>query len=262
MLKQQSYTGNQPVISSALANTCCADLGIDGVLEKLDAILGTPYTLGSKILRLLGIVQLCSILEPYVTRNDDFGTVYAHLRPYWYGYDVATIQRELHIREEEDREMRRKVLVNGRVTKWEVPPRLVWDLYANWVVPYWVGHTELWGVFGISHAWVHEKDCVNVMTRINRYEWPMPMLKEANLDLIRIEMLDLGAQYAWLDILCLWQEGRKNEHLRLEEWKLDMPTMGYVYKKAGRGRVVCYFSGLGLPLHLTLDDFDSDRCWF
>ncbi len=28
------------------------------------------------------------------------------------------------------------------------------------------------------------------------------------------------------------------------------------------GRVVCYFNGLGRPLDLTLDDFDSDRCWF
>ncbi|PBK63690.1 hypothetical protein ARMSODRAFT_533092 [Armillaria solidipes] len=82
VLKQRSYTGNAPLISFALANTPCADLGIDGVLEKLNATLGTSFTLRSRILRLLGIVQLHSILEPYVTRNDDFGTVYAHLRLY------------------------------------------------------------------------------------------------------------------------------------------------------------------------------------
>ncbi len=33
------------------------------------------------------------------------------------------------------------------------------------------------------------------------------MPKDANLDLIRIEMLNLGAEYAWLDVLCLRQEG-------------------------------------------------------
>ncbi len=265
VLNQQSYTQRSyinylPVISSALADIRCTDLGIDGVLEKLNATLHTSYTLGSKILPFLGIVQLHSILEPYIARNDDFGTVYAHLRPYWHDYDVATIRRELHIREEEDREMRRKVLVDGRITKREVPPRLVWDLYANRVVPYWVGGTELWRIFGVSHAWVDEKDRVNVMTPINGYEWPVPMPKEANLDLIRIEMLNLGAEYAWLDVLCLRQEGGKNEHLRLEEWKLDVPTIGYVYERAER--VVCYFSGLGRRLHFTLDDFDSDRCWF
>ncbi len=86
------------------------------------------------------------------------------------------------------------------------------------------------------------------------------MPKDANLDLIRIEMLNLGAEYAWLDVLCLRQEGGKNEHLRLEEWKLDVPTIGSVYEMAEQ--VVCYFNGLGRPLDLTLDDFDSDRCWF
>ncbi len=49
---------------------------------------------------------------------------------------------------------------------------------------------------------------------------PVPMPKDANLDLIRIEMLNHGAEYTWLDVLCLWQEGGKNEHLRMDEWKL------------------------------------------
>ncbi len=62
------------------------------------------------------------------------------------------------------------------------------------------------------------------MTPINGYEWPVPMPKDANLDLIRIEMLNLGAEYAWLDVLCLRQEGGKGKHLRVEEWKLDVPT--------------------------------------
>ncbi len=256
MLKQRSYTGNQPVISSALADTPCTVLGIDGVVAKLNATLGTSYTLGSRILRLLGIATLESILKPYVARNVDFGTVYAHLRPYWYYYDVAAIAHELHTREEKDREMRREVLVHDRITRRNVHPRRVWDLYANRVVPYWVAGRIPWG---ISHAWVDEKDRVDVMTPINACEWHVPMPKDANLDLIRIEMLNLGAEYAWLDVLCLRQEGGKNEHLRLEEWKLDVPTIGWVYRGL---HVVCYFNGLGQPLHLTPNYFESDRCWF
>ncbi|SJL13336.1 uncharacterized protein ARMOST_16776 [Armillaria ostoyae] len=268
VLKQRSYTGNQPVISSTLANTPCADLGIDGVLEKLNAILGTSYTLGSNNLRLLGIATIHPILEPYVARNDDFGTVYAHLRPYWYQYNVAAIQRKLRTREEEDRKMRREVLVHDRITRRDVPPRRVWDLYANRVVPWWVARKDPWG---ISHAWVDEKDRVDAITPINGYEWPVPMPKDANLDLIRIEMLNAEEEhtsgywfdsggYAWLDVLCLRQEGGKNEHLRVDEWKLDVPTIGVVYDEYQS--VVCYFNGLGRPLHLTADDFESDRCWF
>lgn len=52
------------------------------------------------------------------------------------------------------------------------------------------------------------------------------MPKDTNLDLIRIELLNTGANYAWLYVLCLRQEGGESEHLRLEEWKLDVPTIG------------------------------------
>ncbi len=166
MLNQRSHCSIQ-VIPSTLADTRCADLCIDGVLEKLNATLGTSYTLGSRIHRLLGITTLHSILKPYVERNDDFGTVYAHLRRFWYHYDVAAIQRVLRTREDEDRKMRREVLVYGRITRRDVPSRRVWDLYANRVVPYWVADTF---PCGISHAWVDEKDRVNVMTPINGYE--------------------------------------------------------------------------------------------
>ncbi len=155
--------------------------------------------------------------------------------------------------------MRREVLVHDRITTRLVPPRRVWDLHANRVVPYWVVNGYPWQ-WGISHAWVDEKDHVDAMTPINRYEWSMPMPKDTNLDLIRIEMLNLGADYAWLDVLCLRQEHGKNEHLRMEEWKLDVPTIGWVY--ANPTRVVCYFNGLGRPLDLTLDDFESEQCWF
>ncbi len=255
VLKQRSFTGSKTVISSALTDTLCTDLSIDGVLKTLNATLGTSYTLGSRVLCLLHVVQLHSLLKPYVTRNDDFGTVYAHLRSWWCDYDVTTIKHKLRTWEEEDQKMRREVLVHDRITTRLVPPRRTWDLHANQMVPYWVVDGYPWQ-WGISHAWVDEKDCVHAMTPINGYEWPVPMPKDANLDLICIEMLNLGADYAWLDVLCLRQEHGKNEHLCMEEWKLDVPIIGWVY--ANPTRVVCYFNGLGQPLDLTLDDFKSD----
>ncbi|PBK62303.1 hypothetical protein ARMSODRAFT_920446, partial [Armillaria solidipes] len=166
--------------------------------------------------------------------------------------------------------MRRDVLVHDRITRPDVDPRRVWDLYANRVVPLWAAskYRGFDPILGISHAWVDEKDRVDAMTPINGHEWPVPMPKDANLDLIRIEMLNARqeyypgytVEYAWLDVLCLRQEGGKNEHLRKDEWKLDVPTIGFVY--GTQQPVVCYFNGLGRPLDLTADDFESDRCWF
>ncbi len=126
------------------------------------------------------------------------------------------------------------------------------------MVPYWITHRDT--VWGISHAWVDEKERTHATTPINGKEWPVPIPKDANLDLIRIEMLNLGAEYVWLDVLCLRQEGGRRKHLHLEEWKLDVPTIGAVY--ATSSFAVCYFNGLGRPLRLTLDYFKSDRCWF
>ncbi|SJL16848.1 uncharacterized protein ARMOST_20377 [Armillaria ostoyae] len=266
VLKQRSYSGEIPVIPRALADTPCADLGVDGVLEKLNTLLGTSYALDSVI----------SILDFYVAQKSDFGTAYAYLRHYW--HDISMMEQYLRANEEQDRKMQGKMLIDGRITLRHVPPRRVWDLCANRVVPYWVAG-ELLGRPGIaraiSHAWVDDGDRMNVMTPINGYEWPVPMPKGVNLDLIRIEMLnwcpksfigytsfscEFEPGYAWLDILCLRQEGGRGEHLRMEEWKLDVPTIGSVYEDAER--VVCYLSGLGRPLNFTLDDLQSDRCWF
>ncbi len=128
VLKQRAYTGHQPVISSALANTPCADLGIDGVLDMFNVSLGTSYTLGYRILHHLSVVQLCSILEPYVARNVDFGTVYACFRPHWCGCNVARIEHDLRTVVEEEEEMQRKVLVHSKIINPDMPPRRVWDL--------------------------------------------------------------------------------------------------------------------------------------
>ncbi|KAK0458757.1 uncharacterized protein EV420DRAFT_1333904 [Desarmillaria tabescens] len=189
---------------------------------------------------------------------------YGCLRPIWYTRDWSTIRNTLRKWEEKDREMRRKALVGNRIVKPHLPPRHVWDLYSNRVVPWWcTGITEkmIWRVRPISHAWMDEKDRVDVRTPINGYEWPVPVPKDTSLNLVRIEMLNINleAEYAWLDVLCLRQVGGPDEDMRTEEWKLDVPTIGALYD---RSDVVIYLSGLGRPLGLKEGDLDSDRCWF
>ncbi|KAK0430673.1 hypothetical protein EV421DRAFT_1721290 [Armillaria borealis] len=228
--KQRSYTGQKPVISSSLADTPCTTLGIEGVLDRLNTTLRTSYTLNTP--------SLSSVLNECIEKNDDFGTAYARLRLVWARYDNSSIQRELCKLcecEEEDKK-------------------------CNHVVPSWMIQLVTPSKLKpISHAWVDKKDRVNVWTSINRNKWPVPIPKGASLELIQIEMLNLGLEYMWLDMLCLRQKGGPQEDLCVEEWKLDVPIIGHVYDLA---MVVVYLSGLGLPLSLKDGDLDSDQCWF
>ncbi|PBK65384.1 hypothetical protein ARMSODRAFT_978480 [Armillaria solidipes] len=57
--------------------------------------------------------------------------------------------------------------------------------------------------------------------------------------------------------------GEPKEDLRTEEWKLDAPTIGWIYQHFPNSTpVLCYFSGLGRPLSFKPGDLESDRCWF
>ncbi|KAK0214718.1 hypothetical protein EDD85DRAFT_962964 [Armillaria nabsnona] len=256
---QWSYTGRSPVISSSLADTPCATLGIQGILDQLNTTLGTSHTLDTP--------SLSSLLNDCIEKNDDFGTAYAHLRPVWKTDGKSDMRNELSRYEEKDKEQREKALVGNQIICPRLQPRRVWDLYSNRVIPSWIIDQlslswcsyDTTKLLPISHAWVDEKDHVDVWTSINGREWPVPIPKGSSLELIRIEMLNMGVEYTWLDVLCLRQKGGLQENLRVEEWKLDVPTIGEVYDDA---KVVIYLSGLGQPLSLKDGDLDSDQCWF
>ncbi len=136
VLNQQSYTSRKPVIPSALADTLCADLGLSVLLEKINTALGTSYT------QLTGGVY--SALEDCILKNYDFGTAYARLRPFWYE-SLTTVVDELSNREVRYRKVLQDVLAEDRIISTRVPPRRVWDLYSNRVVPYWVARQWPWG---------------------------------------------------------------------------------------------------------------------
>ncbi|PBK79669.1 hypothetical protein ARMGADRAFT_117984 [Armillaria gallica] len=245
---QRAYTGSKPVIPSSLADTPSASLGVDGLMKTLNSTLGTQYDLTP---------SLTSLLEAYISKEYDFGTIYGYLRPMWFDCDLNYVKDSLRIFEATDLKIRQQALVDGQIT-WQgltMAPRRVWDLFSNRVVPWWVALHTPWG---ISHAWLDNSRRKNILTPINRHEWPVPIPKDGNLDLIRIEMLNLGAEYAWLDVLCLRQEGGRNEDLRAGEWMLDVPTIGNAYVLE---KVVCYFNGLGRPLEGGCN-FYSPRSWF
>ncbi|KAK0224584.1 hypothetical protein EDD85DRAFT_940921 [Armillaria nabsnona] len=226
-----------------------------GLLDQLNTTLGTSYSLDNPFLP--------SLLDDCITNSYDFGMAYSHLRRIWHTDNWSTIQDELCRQEEKDGKERREAIVGNQIVDTDLLPRRVWDLYSNRVVPpYWImdidsKYLEL--PRPISHAWMDEEDRTVVLTPINGYEWPVPIPKDVDLNLIRIEMLNLGLECVWLDVLCLRQVGGPREDLRAEEWKLDVPTIGIVYEWAN---VVCYLSGLGRPLTLKEGELESDRSWF
>ncbi|PBK79860.1 hypothetical protein ARMGADRAFT_101607 [Armillaria gallica] len=244
---QRAYTGPKPVIPSSLADTPSGSLGVDGLMKTLNSTLGTKYDLTP---------SLTSLLKACISKEYDFGTIYGYLRPIWFDCDLNYVKDSLRIFEATDLKIRKQALVDGQIA-WQgltMAPRRVWDLFSNRVVPWWVALHTPWG---ISHAWLDISRRKKVDTPINGHQWPVPIPEDTNLDLIRIEMLNLGAEYAWLDVLCLRQEGGQNEDLRAREWMLDVPTIGNAYVL---GKVVCYFNGLGRPLERF--DFDGTRSWF
>ncbi|KAJ3523252.1 hypothetical protein NM688_g8759 [Phlebia brevispora] len=98
-----------------------------------------------------------------------------------------------------------------------------------------------------------------VPTPINGFEWRVPLPKDTSLDRIRVELLNLGAEYVWLDVLCLRQEDSSRPEMEdtKREWMLDVPTIGCIYYKAWN--IVTYFEGLGRPFHIS--NISSPRHW-
>jgi len=142
----------------------------------------------------------------------------------------------------------------------------------------------------ISHSWT--ADMKPVLTTINRKQWHVPLPAEekgpeATLNHIRMELLNtkvpnphdspycdgLLTMYVWLDILCLRQSSHNKDimdsnpdlasmwarldEVRLEEWEMDVPTIGMIYTKAEY--VVCYMNGIGRPF--KEDGWDDERHW-
>ena len=175
----------------------------------------------------------------------------------------------------------------------EMFPRRIWDICANTIIPaaWFCGPPcpltggSLVGAVGVkpvSHAWVADGDLTFIVTEANQQLWPIPLPRGVLLEDIRGEMIRLGVRYAWLDVLCLRQQAqpalakdlpllvsrevieRRRQH-QLEEWKVDVPTIGATYSNQntmslyGKGPTVIFISGLGRPFRD--EAWASDRHW-
>ncbi|RPB22693.1 hypothetical protein L211DRAFT_788170, partial [Terfezia boudieri ATCC MYA-4762] len=149
-------------------------------------------------------------------------------------------------------------------------PRRIWDLKCNRVIDFRMLHSaslamqvsmdpdvkpRLPTYWAVSHSWAD--DIHSSKTSVNQYQWPVPLPQGIGLSSLRYELLGYGAEYVWLDVLCLRQQSDiyALNLLKREEWKLDVPTIGNIYRAAAR--IVRYFNGVGREFRS--DGWDNDR---
>lgn len=259
-------------ISNEWADISRENLDVEGLLRRLNEALGTQHTLGTPGLR--------DCLNDVSRKSRDFGEAYGFLRPRW-SHNYHHVFDRMGALERALQSMRGEVLRSTYIHDCRSPPRRVWDLRSNRVLPFHSLTRKLGenlrdiplNVWSVSHSWVDDAELQYVWTNINGMQWPVPIPRHTSLDHVRVELLNMGAEYVWLDVLCLRQqwpedmakedaEGSKaNEVARQEEWKVDVPTIGYVYDSIRRPCIV-YFNGLGMPLDTSRDTTESPRHWF
>ncbi|KZV73845.1 hypothetical protein PENSPDRAFT_262443 [Peniophora sp. CONT] len=110
-----------------------ADLGIKDpavLLAKLNTILGTDYSLRST-------PALEGIMLHRISKGHDLGMAYGMLRRQWFIISPELLS-DLESLEKIDRERREAAVVDGLIEDVRMPPRRVWDLFSNRVLPFWV----------------------------------------------------------------------------------------------------------------------------
>jgi hypothetical protein len=244
---QQTTFSHAYVISPELAAESCSTLGVEGVLQRLNQISRTSTTFDQ---------STKDLLKPFIVKGQDFGSVYAHVRSSWpapdetvQGSDLSGYLKGLEsLGSVFDHARETSISGDSIIKPLTIRPRRLWDLYAHRVIPFHFSHLQ--GGFlspdywAISHSWTDDMEQVD--TPVNAFEWPVPLPRGVTLEDVRTELLHLGAEYVWLDVLCLRQKCDDNhrEGLRQKEWAIDVPTIGNVYVN-GALRVVRYMNGLG-----------------
>ncbi|KAL0632208.1 hypothetical protein Q9L58_008918 [Maublancomyces gigas] len=203
----------------------------------------------------------------------DFGGAYGRLRKLWVPGDFLAARKKVDDDKNEMERLRTSAFFmdkyGNRTLKhpYAMEPRRIWDLYSHRVIPsYFVPDRK--NVWAITHSHRSSKDKDCIASPVNEYQWGVALPKRVTLDKIRDDLVADGAEYCWLDLVCVRQVCNlkdcrqecklKNRVVLDEEMAVDMPTMGNIYAKAGK--VVRYYTGLGRSFDNT-EDIGGDYHW-
>ena len=281
-----------PPISSIPSNLSTADGNITSALADVPCRNISEEVLANSLATLVGLNKDTIQAQHHLIRDDigffnswnyDFGLAYASVRVAWKGFNdkhsidcnaisIPRDQWHKHVQMLDRARSEAIELGNSSsgqahleliISPYSIMPRRLWDLKSNRVIDFRMLHAAQVTIettptfWAVSHSWTN--DMPSVWTAINQNQWPIPLPKGISLDHLRSELLTLGAEYIWLDVVCLRQEGEVDsfEQLRREEWKLDVPTIGNVYRAATK--IVRYFNGLGVSF--STNGWDDERHW-
>ncbi|GJE99085.1 hypothetical protein PsYK624_153280 [Phanerochaete sordida] len=250
-------------IPDFLADMPCDSFTPEELLDLLNDVFGTSHAM------VMDDGDMRPGLRSVIRSSWDFGCLYGILRTtdgkFWDKY-ITGVTRRAEDSRRKDEVRRRAAMRGGYIAEPHLPPRRLWDLCSNRVLPACVLLFDLQNPYQeqyfwpVSHSWVATEDLAYVYTPINGRQWPVPIPAATTLEHVRVELLNLGARYVWLDVLCLRQRGEpSDEEKRVEEWKLDVPTIGSIF--AHDLPCVTYFNGLGLPFDPSLESMSSERHW-
>ena len=76
---------------------------------------------------------------------------------------------------------------------------------------------------------------------------------------VRQDLYERNIEYCWLDIFCLRQQDGIGEQQRRQEWKIDVPTIGNIYRNAFI--IVRYLNGLGQQVNNHVAAWREPRHW-
>ena len=265
---EQVFSRRWTILPKELANLPCTKSSPSTLLSWLNTIFETNLAINATI-------EAC--LTEFIDDGCDIGQVYGYLRPWWTDIGdmkaFGTLLGQMRARRQKDYELRSTAITGNRITNSRIPPRRVWDLYANRVVPFYALQptvrrgkehipSNLWAV---SHSWRASSERQSVLTTINGKAWHVPIPRGTTLNDVRNELLMLGAEYVFLDVLCLRQKDQllpESESIRKREWRLDIPTIGHIYNEDEDRPVIVYFNGLGLPFSDQPVDPNDSYHWF
>ena len=258
-------------ITPEQADVSCRSLNEDVLWRSLAALIGLNK---DKIQAEHLWIQ--NDIRYFVACDLDFGLAYAIARVAWksfneYAEDSSgiSLQRgKWHERAQVlDQERQKAIEADFSnpeqqliTSPYEIMPRRLWDLRSNRVINFRMLHAVQSGTpdfWAVTHSWTSNMS--PVWTTINQHQWGVPLPNGISLESVRSELLTMGAEYVWIDVLCLRQSSKVSylENLKREEWKVDVPTIGNVYRSAGR--IVRYFNGLGVPF--SYSGWDDARHW-
>ncbi|KLO14814.1 hypothetical protein SCHPADRAFT_293610 [Schizopora paradoxa] len=274
------YTGAEQIVGklNEIFNTT---LAVDPLRDLLDSLISQGLDFGSIYARLRPNVDPLSIKTNFLWPMESTGGLKTLDLPNartskgrdredvtFRAISIGTAFAERHGKlDAQDRE--KSIDGQSIVNQTSVKPRRLWDLLANRVVPYEYSYSFRkrnqssgkpldYPFCAISHSWTD--DMVKVDTPINGHEWLVPVPKGIKLEVIRTELLNMGAEYVWLDVLCLRQHSLDptKEEIRTQEWEVDLPTIGVVFDRYAH-RVVRYMNGLGRPFEAF--GWDHEKHW-